>query len=126
MEVADSNSASRSMENTRINYLNKANAVLTEIFYERVRQYDKWGVQNHIDGTGPETVPEDYADRMKAVVDSSAAAGTLTFHQILMEEVAEALSEDDPKALRAELIQVSAVAAAWIQKIDRDLDRQRD
>jgi hypothetical protein len=33
--------------------------------------------------------------------------------------VAEALAEDDPTLLRAELIQVAAVAVAWVEAIDR-------
>lgn len=38
---------------------------------------------------------------------------------ILLEEVYEALAESDPAKLRAELIQVAAVAVAWVQAIDR-------
>ncbi len=38
---------------------------------------------------------------------------------ILLEEVAEAFAENDPATLRRELVQVAAVAAAWIEAIDR-------
>ncbi|MEY9934267.1 hypothetical protein ABH926_008932 [Catenulispora sp. GP43] len=37
---------------------------------------------------------------------------------MLLEEVYEALAEVDPAALRAELVQVAAVAAAWVEDID--------
>ena len=37
-----------------------------------------------------------------------------------MEEVAEAFEEHDPARLRSELVQVAAVAVAWVEKIDRD------
>lgn len=38
---------------------------------------------------------------------------------VLLEEVYEALAEPDPERLRAELVQVAAVCAAWISDIDR-------
>jgi hypothetical protein len=38
---------------------------------------------------------------------------------ILREEVYEAFAEEDPAALRTELIQVAAVAATWVDAIDR-------
>jgi hypothetical protein len=38
---------------------------------------------------------------------------------ILMEEVYEALAEKDPDRLRAELVQVAAVAVQWIDCINR-------
>jgi hypothetical protein len=37
---------------------------------------------------------------------------------VLNEEVAEAFAESDPAKLRAELLQVAAVCAAWIYDID--------
>lgn len=38
---------------------------------------------------------------------------------MLLEEVAEAFAESDDARLRAELVQVAAVAQAWIESIDR-------
>jgi hypothetical protein len=38
---------------------------------------------------------------------------------VLLEETCEALLEDDPVKLRAELVQVAAVAVQWIEAIDR-------
>jgi hypothetical protein len=63
--------------------------VLDEVQDERRRQDAKWGEQNHPDGT------------------------------IALEEVFEALVETDPAKLRDELLQVAAVAVAWVEAIDR-------
>lgn len=37
----------------------------------------------------------------------------------MCDEFYEAMAERDPAKLRAELLQVSAVAAAWVESIDR-------
>ena len=103
---------------------------LDEVAEERKRQDAKWGEQNHPNGTGPQKVffaavmgrnktfgnIEKYA---KQTTDDHAAAGAVTFADILLEEVFEALAEEDPAALRAELIQCAAVATQWVEAIDR-------
>ena len=113
-------------------------AVLSEVRAERTRQDAKWGEQNHPDGTGPGSSPlgrirkvhaggkgpsklfaEGLAAMAKQATDEAAEAGTLTFADILIEEVFEALAESDPTKLRAELIQIAAVAAQWVEAIDR-------
>lgn len=97
---------------------NKTKEVLQEILLERYRQDGKWGEQNHPNGTGN---PE-FTERMnaaKAACDKAVAEGNLTWAAILMEEFFEALAEQDPLKLRGELVQVSAVAAGWIESIDR-------
>lgn len=88
-----------------------------EIDAERQRQLEKWGEQHHPDGTGG-IRHIDQADRVRAKVDQAAAEGRQLWANILAEEVAEAFAESDPTALRAELIQVAAVCAAWIADID--------
>ena len=112
--------------------------VLAEIGAERVRQDQKWGEQNHPDGTGPDSSPlgrirQIHADgkghsklfahgmaaMAKQATDEAAEAGTLTFADILLEEVFEALAESDPAKLRTELIQTAAVATQWVEAIDR-------
>lgn len=97
--------------------------VLCEVADERIRQDEKWGEQNHPDGTAR---PGDLALVALAVKSTTDAAmaneavpGTLTWRLILDEEVREAFAERDPAGLRAELIQVAAVATAWIEAIDR-------
>lgn len=94
-------------------------AALDEVAAERVRQDAKWGEQNHPDGTRP-TIPTLNA-REQAIheCDYAHRNGTGTWRHILEEEVAEAFAESDPVKLRAELVQVAAVAVAWVEAIDR-------
>ena len=111
--------------------------VLAEVDAERRRQDDKWGEQNHPNGTGDERL----LPALPPTFEGRATMGTLayaarrwcqalaendacTFAAILLEEVGEALAEDPPATLRAELIQVAAVAVAWVEKIDRDEARR--
>jgi len=84
---------------------------------ERQRQLTKWGDQHHPDGTGL-PVYQHSANRYRDHADRAAASGVLAWRDVLLEEVHEALAESDPTALRAELVQVAAVCAAWIADID--------
>lgn len=106
-------------------------SVLDEIKEERKRQDRKWGVQNHPNGTGPqnrflavESYPhntyKEIADNAIGMTDNHARRGDLTYADIFLEEVFEAMAESDPEKLRVELIQCAAVAVAWAEKIDRD------
>ncbi|WOH20104.1 hypothetical protein IRJ34_07210 [Paenarthrobacter sp. GOM3] len=116
--------------------------ITEEILGERLRQHAKWGEQNHSNGTGPNEVPliglwyradasdpledfdaKDIATAAKASTDHAAKQGTLTYADIFLEEVFEALAEGDPEKLRTELIQCAAVATAWIEKIARDAEK---
>ncbi|GAA4586944.1 hypothetical protein GCM10023194_34500 [Planotetraspora phitsanulokensis] len=91
--------------------------VLADVTAERVAQDAIWGVQELPDGTGPQGLPE--ADRARQAVEDAAARGLPTWRDILYEEVMEAFAEDDPERLRAELIQVAAVAVKWVQALDQ-------
>ena len=91
--------------------------VLRAVSRERGDQDAKWGKQSHPDGTGGKYAQEG-AETAKAVTDRAAKDGTLTWNHILTEEVLEALAETDPVKLRKELIQVAAVAVAWVEDID--------
>jgi hypothetical protein len=62
------------------------------------------------------------AEHAKAMTDAAAEAGVVTWRDILHEEVCEAFAETDPEALRAELVQVAAVAVKWVEAIDRRAD----
>jgi hypothetical protein len=97
-------------------------AVLREVAAEREAQDEKWGEQNHPNGTGGD-VRQFQADMARAITDAKSQVGTVTYSDILTEEFYEALAEDDPRKLRAELVQVAAVAVAWIEKIDREASR---
>lgn len=108
--------------------------VLTEVQTERASQDVKWGEQNHPDGTGPYlsvfnrvSVPSHgNLNRMicqEATTECNTmhAQGRGTWQHILTEEWAEAIACDNPTELRVELIQVAAVAVAWVEAIDRRL-----
>lgn len=98
--------------------VNQIRPTLEEVAQERLRQVDLWGHQNHADGTGR---PCDVvtADQQREACERAFREGWGTWSSILREEVAEAFAESDPAALRTELIQVAAVACAWVEAIDR-------
>lgn len=106
--------------------------VIYEIAEERQRQDNKWGEQNHVNWTPTKATaalnnvwPLGVAAHFRWITDFKAAGHerhTLSYFDILMEEVAEAHDEamqGDVAALREELIQVAAVAVAWVEAIDR-------
>lgn len=103
-------------------------SVIVEVMHERCRQHEKWGQQNHCDGTGSISnaidwqthhAPSVFAEICKEKCREAAAAGEVTYAHILLEEVAEAFAESDAKRLRAELLQVAATAVQWVEAIDR-------
>ncbi|WP_405180259.1 hypothetical protein OG225_02660 [Nocardia sp. NBC_01377] len=96
-----------------------------EVLAERARQDARWGVQDHADGTGGKAA-HDQVRVMRAQCDDAARNGRLTFRHILSEEVAEAFAETDPTKLRTELVQVAAIAQAWIAKLDRQTRPRTD
>ena len=59
------------------------------------------------------------AQNLTLITRCMAQIGQCTWLHILREEVFEAFAEDDPAKLRAELIQVAAVAVQWVEAIDR-------
>lgn len=110
--------------------------IAEEVITERERQDAKWGEQNHPNGTGPDVMTlegvNEYSDSdldaasghvlsvaATTATDVSAGGGTVTWRDILLEEVFEALAESDLERLRAELVQVAAVCQGWIGSIDR-------
>lgn len=95
-----------------------AEAFIADVTAERRRQLAKWGDQRHPDGTGGHGSRET-ADRARRHTETCAQHGTLSWREILIEEVFETLAETDPQHLRTELVQVAAVVAAWIYDIDR-------
>lgn len=110
--------------------------VLDAVALERLSQYEKWGEQNHPDvdqvllnrpgGCTPGRMAEEYeippAPRAKALCRMAGATTGDTWAHILVEEVAESIEAAtlmDKAALKAELIQVAAVAVAWVEKLMR-------
>lgn len=93
-----------------------ANRIVPDLLDERYRQLKKWGPQSHPDGTG--TAYGRHAALARQTCDSRFKNGVGTWADILLEEVYEALAESERKPLRDELVQVCAVALAWIQDLD--------
>lgn len=92
--------------------------VLKEVENERYRQDGKWGEQSHPDGTGL-LVYKVLAQEARASCDRNFGRGEGTWADILTEEFYEAMQEQHPARLREELIQVAAVATAWVEALDR-------
>lgn len=84
-----------------------------EVHRERQRQIAKWGDQRHPDGTGWNLYGAQ-AQEWKDRCEEAEHSGTQTWALILLEEVFEACQERDSQRLREELVQVSAVAQAWL------------
>ena len=90
--------------------------VLADITAEWEAQHAIWGFQQMPDGTGPQRTS--LADSARCECEHAGETGRLSWRHVLVEEVAEALAEDEPTRLRRELVQVAAVAVQWIQAID--------
>lgn len=91
--------------------------VLERVSDERGRQFRKHGDQRHLpNGTGGWYAGV-LARQARATTDANAADGTVTFADVLREEVLEALAESDDEALLEELVQVAAVAVQWVEAI---------
>lgn len=108
--------------------------VLAQVAKERARQDAKWGPQNHPDadpvllgragGVDGQRLAEELeipsAARAKFLCRMAGNRGADNWGAILVEELAEAVDAiGDDAALRAELVQVAAVAVAWVEAIDR-------
>lgn len=93
-------------------------SVLCEVRDERGRQDVKWGVLRNLPN-GTSEIWHVNRDMARFNCDHAARHGELTWLYILNEEMLEAFAEEDPAKLRAELIQVAAVAVAWVEAIDR-------
>lgn len=97
--------------------------VLDEILDERGRQHEKWGEQNHPSfggGVDWSRVGGDLETEARASLVAGLVGGGPSWAAVLTEEVGEALREPDPEKLRAELVQIAAVAVAWIESMDRN------
>ena len=91
--------------------------VFDSVNKERDRQEAKWGAQSWPNGTSDEY--RWVADAYRNVCNDNMKDGTVTWHDILLEEVFEALGEEDADKLENELVQVIAVAVNWVEDIRR-------
>ncbi len=99
-----------------------SNPLFAAIQREQDRQIAKWGVQDHpsFDANAIKEERVTLCNTLKGMVDASARRGTLVWEEIMSEEVAEAFCEmDNDENLKAELIQIAAVALSWIESINR-------
>ncbi|AMS01608.1 MULTISPECIES: hypothetical protein [Streptomyces] len=87
---------------------------------ERQAQIARFGEQRHPDGTGrPGYAEKANTAREACQMDAVIADGGPRWSLILLKAVHEALAESDPARLRAELVQVAAVCAAWASDMDQ-------
>lgn len=108
--------------------------VLSDVRAERARQFARYGNNEDLDdGTGRDVVwfneiPAQGAEILlrNAYEAYEAEHGKPTFRHLVLEEVAEAMQESNPARLRAELLQVAALAVSWIEKIDSRIPEWRD
>lgn len=89
-----------------------------DIDAERQAQITKFGDQHHPDGTVDDFTSRTMRDSARMICEARAARGAVSWVDVLDEEYWEARAETDPAKLRAELVQVAAVCAAWIADID--------
>lgn len=93
--------------------------VVVEFWMEADRARDKFGDQDHLPLGCGHSDYRVFADSRRAITNARAADGRVTWKDVLLEEVYEALAESDPQKVRAELVQVGAVAARMVLAIDR-------
>ena len=118
------------LEQGNVGLAKERTIVLDEVLKEMERQVSKFGIQNHPFYTAFTAM--DYAqlnnyvltgDVAKTVCDSKALDRSVSYLDILIEEVMEAADEGrygDIEMARMELVQVAAVAISAIESIDRN------
>jgi hypothetical protein len=82
--------------------------IFREILDERMRQWDKWGEQNHPDEWYAHIMYEEMGELSKAMLEAH-------FEQ----DYPGAYPDADPANIRKELIEAVAVGVAWLECIDR-------
>lgn len=117
-----------------------SNHIYEEILLERHLQDQKWGVQDHPSLSpniikGPNSNSAERAnrhyglppvDKAKYVADEAAKKGDLTWSHIAVEELAEVVSADNDIHRRHELVQLAAVCVAWIESLDRKMEKEKN
>lgn len=109
------------MGNRNMNTVLREANVFVDLSKERLRQDEKHGPVDDVLGIPDGTSRDQFRERSAWASDAcenAMARGYLTWRHILLEEVYEALVEEDPERLRRELIQVAAVAVRWVEVLD--------
>ena len=103
------------------------NKIIEEILKEKQRQISLWGVQNH------NIVDNNYylnniriryglptEEQAKYSCNQHTENKTLTWGDIIVEELAEALNAKTPEEMKEELIQCGAVIVSMIESLERN------
>lgn len=91
--------------------------VLSSVVVHREAQIKKHGNNNYPDGSRADLMPA--LEAVQRICTHNTADGTVTWREVLTEEILEAFVETDPRKLEEELIQVATVAVAWVTCIRR-------
>lgn len=97
--------------------------IIGEVLIERDRQDRKHGEPRidrpdlHVGRIATAALFDEQA--CKDATDEAARKGEEAWSDVLTEEVAEAYNAPEREALREELIQIAAVAIAWVEHLDR-------
>lgn len=103
--------------------------VLEEVKAERARQFRQYGTNDDLqDGTGRQArwlkpytgAPAFIVERQlrDEYEEYEKTYGAPTWARLVREEIAEAFAESNPVRLRAELLQVAALAVSWVETLD--------
>ena len=95
------------------------NVIIDDLKIERRAQQNKFGDQAGIPSGTSKVRYHNTLGEFRSSCDRATEKGNLTWRHILLEEVYEALVEETPDKLRAELIQCAAVCIAWIEALDK-------
>lgn len=88
-------------------------SIYNEIIAERKRQYEKWGVQDHCPADWCMILGEEVGEVNKAALQAR-------FSGAYMNSDNEEYEREQLMELRKELIQVAAVAVAFLESLDRN------
>ena len=78
----------------------------------------KHGPQMYPNGTGEDSSMWVILDQVRTLVSLKTDLKTVTWFEVLFEEVLEVAAERDPEKMKKELLQVASVALAWATKLD--------
>ena len=113
--------------------------VAADVIVERARQHGKWGAQDCPNLFLEAQYSLHASDVQRVTCQERFRQGIGSWADILLEELAEGLDEARRAAmapagsadregalndLRDELVQVAAVAAAWVEAVDREIRRE--
>ncbi|BFH71914.1 hypothetical protein J27TS7_08350 [Paenibacillus dendritiformis] len=91
---------------------NRMNEVLAAVAYERRRQDSKWGEQNHQPPLWIGILGEEFGELCEAI------------NETVFDNGAEARKKGGYENMRAEAIQLAAVAVAFVEYLDRHYERE--